>query len=239
MYLRVHYFFVLLTLLLSGCSSTFDNLVDSAMTVAKLDDALDIEYIESLPYASAIIKVNDGVPVFFVLANAEYVKVKGEYRLTWLTQDSESVVTESGRIVNTVGFVTDNLEGLTVFEDNLSVNANSSGRSNILLARYDWSPGYRYGFSAQIETHYLGEEMLSTRLWAQDTEKFTETVSFDGLNAQIVNTYWRAPATEINEPYMLKSIQYLGPNMDKVEMSIVRPFVPPRQVALTAGREQL
>ena len=221
-------FLILLSGLISGCASTFDNLASSATTATKLDDALDIDYVESVPYASAIITINDGIPVFLVLSNAEFLKDKGIYRLTWLTQDSESIVTEDGRIVHTVGFVNDNLEGLSFIENDLSANTNSSEHSSSPLLRYDWSPGYRYNFTAQIETRFLGMETLTTKLWTQDTEKIAETVTFDSLKAQFVNTYWRAPATDVAESFVLKSVQYLGPNMDKVNMSVVRPFVPYR-----------
>ena len=217
--LRVSLLFLLT--LLSGCSTQFQEIIDSTKALNYLDKATDENYIASLPYASAQVSINDSKPLLLILSEAEQTASTGQYRLTWFSAEGDSITTEGGRIVHTTGFIKDNLVGLALLSGEPML-----GQGTVWQARYDWSPGYRYGFTAQVTTTDVGSEVVSTDLWSQATDKFTETVVFDALGAEFTNTYWRAPATSEYDAFVVKSIQYLGPNMDKVEMLMVRPFVP-------------
>lgn len=204
----------------SGCSSSFKNTIDSISAFDYLDKAQDATYIASLPYASAQVSINDSSPLLLILSEAFLTSSNG-FRLSWLSAEGDLIVTENGRIVHTVGFVKDNLESLASLS-----HRSTLGNVDTWFARYDWSPGYRYNFTAEVTLERSGVETITTGLWKQDTDKFSEKVRFEGLDAEFTNTYWRAPATELYDAFVVKSVQYLGPNMDKVEMLMVRPFVP-------------
>ena len=229
---RIYSFFVLI-FALSGCSSNFKNIIDSTKALDYFDKAKDADYIASVPYASAQVTVNNSKTLLLILSDASKNEFTGMFRLTWLSADGDSIVTEGGRIVHTVGFTKDNLEELASVSGDYVL-----GKVDTWQARYDWSPGYRYGFTANVNTKNLGSEVVSTDLWSQETDKFTETVMFDTLDAGFVNTYWRAPSTDEYDAFVVKSIQYLGPNMDKVEMLMVRPFVPYRSADKASQGEQ-
>jgi uncharacterized protein YcfL len=227
------YFFLLL-LVLTGCSSHFKNVVDSAKAVIDLDNAITAQYIRSLPYASTVVTVNDTRPLLLILTFVDHNPLTNTYRLTWLSQDSGSIVTENGRIIHTIGFTNDNLDALTPIATSASPPSTISAPYPELnntaswQARYDWSPGYRYGLTAQVTARSLGMDTVITDLWRQEAEKIHETVVFDDLDTSFSNFFWLTPATETADPFVVKSIQYLGPNMDKVEMLMVKPFIPPR-----------
>ncbi|NLQ19074.1 YjbF family lipoprotein [Marinomonas sp. M1K-6] len=237
-------FFIFL-LALTGCSSNFKSSIDSAKAVIGLNQAITPDYIASLPYASVLVTVNNTRPLLLILTFADYNPATQAYRLTWLTKDIGSIVTENGRIIHTVGFITDNLEALASTNAAITHNAITNhvsngasantfvsglpklGSTTSWIARYDWSPGYRYGFTAQVASRSLGMDTVTTDLWRQDAEQISETVTFDDLDAQFTNLFWLTPATETVKPFVVKSIQYLGPNMDKVEMLMVKPFIEP------------
>ncbi|WP_417315881.1 YjbF family lipoprotein [Cycloclasticus pugetii] len=210
----------ILVVSISGCSSNFKSTIDSISAFDFLDESQDANYIASIPYASAQVSINDSAPLLLILADATQVS-SGGYRLKWLSADGDSVITESGRIVQTAGLAKDNLETLSSLSDDPTL-----GNVGTWQARYDWSPGYRYGFTATVKVDHLGDEVVITDLWRQEVNKFTETVVFDELDAEFTNTYWRAPETDKYDAFVVKSVQYLGPNMDKIEMLMVKPFVP-------------
>lgn len=226
--------FFLSLLALSGCSSHFKSVMESAKAVIDLDNAITPQYISSLPYASTLVTVNDARPLLLILTFVDHDPLTNTYRLTWLTQDAASIVTENGRIIHTEGFTKDNLEALASSANNSSLSdpfintLPKLSRSISWTARYDWSPGYRYGFTAQVTSRSLGMDTVITDLWRQEAEQIQETVVFNTLDASFNNLFWLTPATETADPFVIKSIQYLGPNMDKVEMLMVKPFVPPR-----------
>lgn len=219
---------------LAGCSSNFKSVVDSAKALIDSNNAITPDYIASLPYASLLVTVNNTRPLLLILASAEYDSITQSYRLTWVSQDLGSIVTENGRIVKTVDFTTDNVEGLKAPLDPPPKLSNATRWQ----AQYDWSPGYRYGFTAQVTARSLGMDTVITDLWHQEAEKIEETVVFDDSNAQFSNLFWLTPATETADPFVVKSIQYLGPNMDKVDMLMVKPFIPPRSaIAQTKAKD--
>ena len=220
-------------LTLSGCSSNFKSFTDSFKAAAELSKGANVspEYIASIPYASHLVTINDNKPIFVVLAFADQYDKSAPHQLTWLAKDSGNIVTQNGRIVQTNGFDTNNLAGLAHSSMARNLPLPGAASDSPLKVTYDWSPGYRYDFTATVETHSLGRETLVTDLWREEVEHFTETVTFDQLDAQFTNHFWRVPATDTVPSYIIKSIQYLGPNMDRVGMQAVRPFVEPAPMA--------
>ncbi|WP_428981188.1 YjbF family lipoprotein [Marinomonas rhodophyticola] len=70
-------------------------------------------------------------------------------------------------------------------------------------------------------------DTVITERWQQNAEQIAETVTFNDLDAHFTNLFWLTPDAPTVRPFVVKSIQYLGPNMDKVEMLMVKPFIEP------------
>lgn len=194
------------------------------------DTEISSSSIAAIPYANSLVTINDAPPILMILSFADVSPVNNRYQLTWLASDLGSITTENGRIIHTTGFTSNNLEQLANGLPDISDVPKSSilptlATSDSWQARYDWSPGYRYGFSAQVTRQSLGMETVVTDLWQQDAEHIIETVTFDDLNAQFTNHFWLVAATATTKPYVVKSIQHLGPNMNRVKMVMTRPFV--------------
>ena len=230
MFQRYFFFFILFftSLILSGCTKNFQSTLDSVKAARELSRAplITTAYIDSLPFASSLVSINDGHQLLLILGNVNINPKNHSYRLTWFANDKGSITTENGRIVHTTGFDKNNLENM------LSSNILPSPQASIEWeAIYDWSPGYRYNFNAKVHSRLLGTETLTTERWTQSTNHIQETVKFTGLNSEFSNHYWVAPDTNNTKAFVVKSIQYLGPQMDKVEMLMIKPFIEPKPEA--------
>lgn len=216
-------FFILGGLLLSGCSQKIQD-VNATFNEAVfgIDDVdLSAEHINSLPYASAFVTINDGPKVFMVLALAEKKPTSNALQLKWVSSDNAMIVTENGRIVKTLSLPVNNLAGLNSSSENTHFPAFSSVLMNqsSWTAVYDWMPNYRYHYQAVI-TPIKGEQTsVTSLLWTKNVTAIKEYVSFESLDTHFTNQYWVD-----NQGNTVKTVQFLGPNMTKIEMTILKPF---------------
>lgn len=201
--------------LLTGCSQRISSVNETLKEAFwGIDDVeLSAKQIADIPFASAYVRLNDGPKVFMVLAYAEKNPATGQTQLKWVSQDQAMIVTERGRIVKT----------LNLFQGNLVRRTGSTPawRHNIpWSARYDWSHNHQYGYLGNINLVYLGKQTVTTPLWSDELNHWQENVSFPQLKTTINNQYW----VNKNEA-VLKSVQYLGPDMARLEMDILKPYV--------------
>lgn len=208
--LKLKLIFLVVTLLLAGCSQRFQD-VNATLSEAILgadDVVMTPEQIKELPYASAYVRINDGPQIFVVLAFAEPNTQTGVTQYKWMSADRAVIVTEAGRIVKTIGLYGDNLAG---------VNRRQQTQSSWHVT-YDWMPQYRYGYHGIALQTPSGEEKLTTPVKQYETQKIIETVKFDAIDSQIVNTYWK----DINTDRVIKSIEQLGPEMTTIELTLLK-----------------
>lgn len=221
-------------LLLTACSqkakdvnATFD-----AAFFGSSDVELSKEYIQTLPYSSIYAEVNDQGKIFMVLAYVGKNPQTGAEQLKWMSSDKAMIVTENGRIVQTLLLPYENLSGLAFHPLNTFSSANSSSPDSSSVfdvsvnpgakkwqAVYDWQPNYRFGYKANITRTYAGNETVETPLASIDTKKFQEKVNFPMLEQEMTNAYWVNSKGQV-----VKTIQYLGPNMTRLELTVLKPY---------------
>ena len=223
-----------LGLLLAGCSQQFQD-VNSTFDEAffgSSDVELSKEYIKTLPYSSIYAEVNDQGKIFMVLAYVGENPQTGAEQLKWMSSDKAMLVTENGRIVQTLLLPYENLLGLAFQPLNMFSSANSSspGSSSTFdvsenpgaqkwQAVYDWQPNYRFGYKANITRTYAGNETVETPLASIDTKKFQEKIHFPMLEQDITNEYWVDSKGKV-----VKTIQYLGPDMTRLELTVLKHY---------------
>ncbi|USD62242.1 YjbF family lipoprotein [Vibrio sp. SCSIO 43140] len=166
------------------------------------------EQIKELPYASAYLRINDGAQIFVVLAFAEPNPATGKTQYKWMSSDRAMFIFEDGRLVKTIGLYDNNLQGITHTQI-----TNSSWSVN-----YDWMPDYRYGYQGTLVRTEDTLEQVNTPIASYQTQNYTEQVRFDAIDATITNQYWRD--TKSNR--VVKSINYVGPDMAKVEFTVLK-----------------
>lgn len=212
-------FIILSVFALTACTQKFS---DSFSTLnASLDSFVDIELtpeqLIALPYDSAYVRLNEGKQVLMILALIEENSERQSQKLKWVSADNKMIITENGRIIKTQGFDTDLMN--VHFNTGL-LNSLVESTKNTPL-HYDWKPDYRYQFSAKAESKIIGEELKQLQSWSVPSRHISENIYFLELDSKITNHYW---LNENNK--VISSIQYLGPNMGKIEMSFVKDFIP-------------
>ncbi|TBR41245.1 YjbF family lipoprotein [Marinomonas agarivorans] len=213
-------------LLLSACSNNVRSSLGSLKEVITPRVTPDIpeDYIQSLPYSASLVTVNDRKPILMVLAYVDEITQGHQVvkRLTWVANDGGSITTESGRIIQTAGFNSNNLAGVSSAE---YLNSPRPGKLQEWDAIYDWDEGYRYNFLAKVTALPILDEKVTTFLWQQDTQKITEKVYFPKSGYSFDNQFWVSPESNKTEAFTVKSIQKLGPHMDTIQMVMIRPYV--------------
>ncbi|OED64560.1 regulator [Vibrio splendidus ZS-139] len=223
-----------LGLFLAGCSQQFQD-VNSTFDEAffgSSDVELSKEYIQNLPYSSIYAEVNDQGKIFMVLAYVGENPQTGAEQLKWMSSDKAMIVTENGRIVQTLLLPYENLSGLAFQQLNTFSSGNSSSASSSSAfdvsanpgaqkwqAVYDWQPNYRFGYKANITRTYAGNETVETPLASIDTKKFQEKIQFPMLEQDITNEYWVDSKGKV-----VKTIQYLGPDMTRLELTVLKHY---------------
>ncbi|MFA0471734.1 YjbF family lipoprotein [Vibrio sp. 10N.222.51.E8] len=223
-----------LGLFLAGCSQQFQD-VNSTFDEAffgSSDVELSKEYIQTLPYSSIYAEVNDQGKIFMVLAYVDENPQTGAEQLKWMSSDKAMIVTENGRIVQTLLLPYENLSGLTFQPLDSFSSANSSSPDSSFAfdvsanpgaqkwqAVYDWQPSYRFGYKAKITRTYAGNQTVETPLASIDTKKFQEKVNFPMLEQEITNEYWVDSKGKV-----VKTIQYLGPDMTRLELTVLKHY---------------
>ncbi|MEZ8653433.1 YjbF family lipoprotein [Vibrio splendidus] len=223
-----------LGLFLAGCSQQFQD-VNSTFDEAffgSSDVELSKEHIQTLPYSSIYAEVNDQGKIFMVLAYVGENPHTGVEQLKWMSSDKAMIVTENGRIVQTLLLPYENLSGLAFQPLNTFSSANSSSPDSSSTfdvsanlgaqkwqAVYDWQPNYRFGYKANITRTYAGNETVETPLASIDTKKFQEKINFPMLEQDITNEYWVDSKGKV-----VKTIQYLGPDMTRLELTVLKHY---------------
>jgi len=223
-----------LGLFLAGCSQQFQD-VNSTFDEAffgRSDVELSKEYIQTLPYSSIYAEVNDQGKIFMVLAYVGENPQTGAEQLKWMSSDKAMIVTESGRIVQTLLLPYENLSGLSFqpldaysSANNSSPNSSSTFDVSASLgaqkwqAVYDWQPNYRFGYKANITRTYAGNDTVETQLASIDTKKFQEKINFPMLEQEITNEYWVDSKGKV-----VKTVQYLGPDMTRLELTVLKHY---------------
>jgi hypothetical protein len=215
---------LILSLFLTACTQKSQDITST------LDEALfgfaDInksrQEINALPYASSHVIIDDGAQIFVVLALAEPSPSHPEQtQLKWLSADHAMLVTENGRLIKTLRLPTDNLMAVS---DNKSVDplriAGKKPDNYSWSATYDWQPGYRYNYKANLTWKFIERKTIRSAAWEKETDYYQERVTVPALNAQFTNHFW----LDKDSHQVVKSIQYLGPEMPTVEMTILKPF---------------
>ncbi|MFW1432018.1 YjbF family lipoprotein [Vibrio parahaemolyticus] len=203
--------------IIQGCTQKFNDV--SATVQEAYGNYIDVEMssdeINAVPYASAYLRLGNQKQVFVVLAFAEQNPLNGKIQLKWVSADKAMIVTENGHIVKTIGLQNGDLAG--VYGDVPDFSSDSASVNYALS--YDWATQYRYGFPARVTRSYSGQETLTTPMSSATTNVYKETVEFSSLSHGIENIYW---VDELGQ--VVKTLQYLGPNMIPVELTILKGY---------------
>ncbi|WP_440878387.1 YjbF family lipoprotein [Vibrio natriegens] len=201
--------------LMFGCTQKFNDV--SATVQEAYGNYIDVELsqleIEAVPYASAYLKIGNQKQIFVVLAFADQNPLTGKTQLKWVSSDKAMVVTENGHIVKTVNLQNNNIAGVYG-----QIPAYTPTNTEYLIS-YDWEEQYRYGFPAHITRTYQGKDVVTTPISTTSADVYREFVEFPSLSETVENFYWVDDKGQV-----VKTLQYLGPNMLPIELTILKGY---------------
>ncbi|WP_243975717.1 YjbF family lipoprotein [Vibrio natriegens] len=201
--------------LMFGCTQKFNDV--SATVQEAYGNYIDVELspleIEAVPYASAYLKIGNQKQIFVVLAFADQNPLTGKTQLKWVSSDKAMVVTENGHIVKTVNLQNNNIAGVYG-----QIPAYTPTNTEYLIS-YDWEEQYRYGFPAHITRTYQGKDVVTTPISTTSADVYREFVEFPSLSETVENFYWVDDKGQV-----VKTLQYLGPNMQPIELTILKGY---------------
>ncbi|WP_437614425.1 YjbF family lipoprotein [Erwinia sp. V71] len=206
---------LLLCLLLQACTATQKGVGETVKRAfTGLDDVtVPQERIQSIPYASMYLRIDDGQRIFVVLGYDE------DGQLKWVTQDQAMLVTRNGRIVRTLSLY-DNLvnvnnqqqdplgKGLTLTDGDswtrtMIWTENQQLRSGTAVSRFVREPD---------QVLELAGKRVACRV-------FREDVTIDALGKSWENWFWLDATTG----QVRQTQQMVGADTLSVETTILKP----------------
>lgn len=204
---------LLLCLLAQGCTQTQKSLGETVKLALLGPDDVQVtaEQIESLPYASMYLRVNNGQRIFVVLGFDENGQQK------WITRDRTMIVTQHGRVVKTLGLA-DNLHEVdNLAQDPLADPLHLTEGASWTRA-LSWSQAGRFHTAMAVsrfsrlpdEVLELAGRRIACRVWQEE-------VDADGKVWR--NIFWIDTTTG----QLRQSRQTLGGDDFSVETTILKP----------------
>ncbi|OBU32382.1 YjbF family lipoprotein [Photobacterium phosphoreum] len=219
-------------LFVSGCSQKITSINDTVRIAVQgtADIHKSANTIAALPYASTYVRIDNQSQLFMVLALAE--SATGETVTTpssktsppllkWLASDHGMLVTQSGRIVKTVNLAAGNLSITTSKTvDPLTLGLHLATTPTTWQRHIDWQPGYHNGYQLDSQFVFDQPEVLTINGKSVPVLRFSENVTIKQLDRHYSNTFW----IEQRTGKVVKSQQYIAPDLPSVEMTILKPF---------------
>ncbi|MEZ8131813.1 YjbF family lipoprotein [Enterovibrio norvegicus] len=223
-----------LTLPLSGCSQKSTALYDTFSVAAfgPQDIEKSADDIHALPWASIYAKLDGDAQAFMVLGFAEKRAVLTEdapqvantspiYQLKWLSANNEMVVTESGRLMKTVGLQNGNLlNSESDATDPLQLGLHKDSTPTSWSRTIDWRPGNHFGVTLTSSFANKGIQTLIINEKPVETLYFVETVDAPELDIQFENEFWVSPQSG----RVLSSKQAIAPTLPSIDITVLKPF---------------
>ncbi|WJY15734.1 YjbF family lipoprotein [Pectobacteriaceae bacterium CE90] len=173
------------------------------------------EQVARIPYASAYLKLGKLPRAFVVLAFAENQQLK------WLSADKGIVTTSlGGRLIKTQDLGEDILRVTNLAQDPLTLGLLNPDTPKQWHTRISWRLVFRGGYEVQSRFKRIGNETVTILDRPRQLVRFDEQITVPALNKSYTNHYWLDPVGG----QVIKSLQYMGPDMDLVEFTLLKPY---------------
>lgn len=206
---------LVLCLLLQACTQTQKGLEDTVIYAFNGPDDVTVtdQQVESLPYASMYLRVNNGQRIFVVLGYNEQGQQK------WVTQDKAMLITEHGRLVKTLG-LSDNLIDINNLQNDPLRDALHISDGSSWTRTLSWTEKGQLRAATAVshfsrgtdEVLHLAGEAVPCRLWL-------ENVTVDALGKSWQNRFW----IDNTSGQVLQTEQQLGADYLPVATTILKP----------------
>ena len=172
------------------------------------DQLITKELVESIPYASSLLKIGKGPSGLIILESIN------SDRYTWLSADEVFLVTRNGRVIKTAGL------------NNNLIEFNGPNKKTGLLNQTD---GISYSYYFSYDFPYLrnlevkaiisnkGEVRVDLLAGERLLTLIEEEITNDFIGWNAVNKYWID-----EEGFVWKSEQHISPKLPKITLEVTK-----------------
>jgi hypothetical protein len=208
---------LVMTLGLSACSSDGNSDWSAVAQMVKGywtgSDTVPIEQAAGIPYATVGVRVGDGAQGMFILAS------QTGNDLLWVSGRVVAFTTRDGRIIRSAG-LDHNLAGyLPQGSMPAPETAASWSTPRAIAWTADLTEPDRYSVRVECQRQPEGIEAVTLLGKQIRTLKVTEDCSAPEIGWNFVNTFWVGP----DNGFVWKSIQFIHPDLDPIEIETLRP----------------
>ena len=175
------------------------------------DPVFTSEIIDSIPYASAILKVGKGSNGLIILESVSNTKY------TWVSQDQVFIVVQDGRIIKTKGFL-NNLTNLTLpdfkFKDLLD---NPTASANYFFY-YSYDKPFLLDLRVSATLVNKGYQKVEILGQTRNLLLLEETISNKQIRWEKKNLFWIDPS----DHFVWKSIQHISPKLPPFILQVTK-----------------
>ena len=206
---------IVLIISLSSCSSLSSNNIAPGYTQAYQEiknfffgskSNLDLNYIESIPYASMIVKIGNGPSGLMILES----KVNDKY--TWVSADGVYLVIQKGRIIQSQGLPNDLDEVVNTFNDWKKEYKNKQ-----FTSYYSFDEPRLSNLKILSTFNIIGSEEVDLQTQVLTLKLVEERISAQRVGWERVNEYW----LDTNN-FVWKSNQNISPRLPSISYLITK-----------------
>jgi len=201
---------------LAGCTTGQQSIVDTLNTAIRGDKDVTVadEKIQSLPYSTMYLTLNNGQRVLVVLGYIEQGNSK------WLSQDRAMLVTRQGRLLKTVN-LPDNLLEIITNQDDPLVHADKLSTGDSWSRSIMWTEDgqlrssqltSRFSRAEQDEVLTIAGNNIACEVWYEDVQSQTPKRNWR-------NTFW----VDKQSGEVRQSHQMMGAGDFPVKMTMLKP----------------
>ena len=174
------------------------------------DIEIDSARIETIPYASMLIRIGKGPQGLLILESLNNEKE------TWVSADLVYIVIKRGKIIRTLGLVNNLTEVQSSF-NSLKDFVKKGKESDEYYSYYSYDEPKLVDMRVLIKLKNLGLQKVQLLSGEQNLFCIEEMVKNQYLGWEVINKYW------IDEQgYVLKSIQNISPKLPEISFEVTK-----------------
>jgi len=204
-----------LCLLLQACTPTQQGISETVKLAFTGQDDITVpdERVQSIPYASMYLRIDNGQRIFVVLGYDEGGQLK------WVTQDQAMLTTRNGRIVRTLGLA-DNLVDLNNLQQDPLAKGLSLSNGDSWTRTMIWTENQQLRSGTAVSRFVREPDQVLELAGKQvPCRVFREEVSIDALGKSWENLFWLDTSTG----QVRQAQQMVGADYIPVETTILKP----------------
>lgn len=205
--------------ILNGCANS-----PLGQTMASISEitiggrtSIDADYVNKLPYASVLVSRTNKQKVLLILG-----KVEGQ-QLHWVSTEKSVLITQGGRIVQTVGLEENLVKTGFLTQKNMFENSSDNVSEDAPLVSHraiDLQPGNRFGIVVKTRTKPLGKDKITILGKEHLATLIEEQCEAMDLQWTFKNLFWLG-----EDGVVWKSLQHIAPKQPPITMEIAKPYL--------------